>query len=138
MPVLYYKDHEYRVDQDMIEVTSLTGMYPDPEWRHICACGGMHSYFVGQAPASARDFMGRLTTPTLRWIKDGEHWFEDDDEPTPYGHTECAQCGEHIIPGQTYRPGPVYIPGLKRCYIDDEPVTYDELMARLPKELRSA
>lgn len=119
---------EFRMECDPIEVTMLHR--PDTGWKFIDAAGHEHRWYVGDEPADRYDPMTRYGTPTLTWVKDGEEYWEGDDEPHPVGHLECRICGEHVQPQYKADECRQYIPGLKRCYIDDQPVSYDEFTRR--------
>lgn len=121
--------HQFEMQCDPIEVTSLHR--PDTAWVFTDAHGHEHRWFVGDKPATSYRPSERYETPSLVWVKDGEEYWEDDDEPHPVGHLECRQCGEHIAP--RYRPDDCvqYIPGLKHFYVDGRPVTEDEFKALL-------
>ncbi len=85
---------------------------------------------MGAQPATAYRPLNRHETPTLIWVKDGEEYWEDDDEAHDVGHLECRQCGEHIEP--RYKPDDTtqHIPGLRRYRINGESVSPDEFQRR--------
>lgn len=128
MPRLYADGHTYEVTCDLIDVTSMSR--PDTDWRYICGEGGMHSWFVDQAPARRYEGELRYTVPTLRWVKDGVGYFEDG-EPYDIGHHECAQCGEHIEPRFTADTNTVYMRGIEHYTIDDVSVSKEEFTRRV-------
>ena len=66
--------------------------------------------------------------PSLIWVKDGEEYYEDDDEPHPIGHLECRQCGEHIQPRSTADEFQQFAPGLRWFTIDGRRVSKDEFV----------
>ena len=77
---------------DQIEVTSNLP-YPDENWRFIDTQGHEHTY--------AKD---GSHYPTLTYVQDGIDYVDDGPgyvDEIPYGHYECATCGEHIKPGLT-------------------------------------
>jgi hypothetical protein len=116
---------------DLIDVTSLHR--PDTAWRFVDANGHVHQWFVGGKVAETYRPDVKLETPTLVWVKDGEEYWEDDDEPHPVGHLECGQCGEHVLPGYTADAYTQYIPGLRHYLINGVPVSKDEFEQRRPK-----
>jgi hypothetical protein len=129
MSKLHLSDHTFACEYDRIEVTALHR--PDETWRHVDAQGHEHRWYTNGQPVTRYDPNAEHTTPTLVWVKDGEEWYEDDDEPHDVGHTECRICGEHIQPGYTSDKARQFIRGIGHFYIDDEPVPEDEFRRRL-------
>ena len=82
-------------------------------------------------PATNYNAVHDYVTPTLLWVKDGEEFWEDDDEPHDVGHLECRQCGEHVSPGYTADTYRVYIPGLRWYRINGESVSEQDFERRL-------
>lgn len=76
----------------------------------------------------------KYITPTLIWVKDGEEYWEDDDEPHAVGHLECKQCGDHVKPGYCADSTKQFIKGLEHWRIDGETVSKPEFMRRLEEE----
>jgi len=95
---------------DLIEVTS--SHRPDPAWVFIDAHGHEHRWHVDGKPAMSYNPSAKYGTPSLVWVKDGESYWPDDDEPHEVGHLECRQCGEHIEPGYTADTIRQYVRGL--------------------------
>lgn len=118
----------FRVESDRIDVTS--NHRPDTSWRFTDAAGHEHQWFADGTPASGYVPSAKHSTPTLKWVKDGEAYWPDDDEPHDVGHNECIQCGEHIEPRYTADTNSQYIAGPKYCYINDEPVSLEEFERR--------
>jgi hypothetical protein len=114
---------------DLIDVTSLHR--PDPRWRLVDAHGHEHRWYVDGKLAVSYRPEAHYETPTLVWIKDGEEYWEDDDEPHPVGHLECRECGERIEPGYTADDTTQQIPGLRWCRINGQLVSREEFDRRL-------
>lgn len=113
----------------LVEVTSLHR--PDTAWRFVDVRGHEHRWYIGETPAESYTPGAVYTTPTLIWIKDGEEYWEDDDEPHDVGHLECRQCGEHVTPGYRADDTPQYMAGLRHYRINGESVSPDEFTRRL-------
>ncbi len=96
---------------DLIDVTSLRR--PDTAWQFVDAHGHMHRWFNGSEPATTYNPESKYTTPSLKWVKDGESYWPDDDEPHDVGHLECSECGEHIKPGYRADDCQQFIRGLR-------------------------
>jgi hypothetical protein len=122
-------DHTFACERELIDVSMLHR--PDETWRHIDAQGHEHRWYANGQPVTTYAPNVEYTTPTLIWVKDGETWYADDDEPHEIGHTECAICGEHVRPGYTSDSHKQYIAGLAHYYIDDQPVPEEEFKKRL-------
>jgi hypothetical protein len=82
--------------RDLIDVTSMHR--PDTSWLMTDAHGHEHRWYSGGKPAGNYRPDEKYETPTLVWVKDGEEYWEDDDEPHDVGHLECGLCGEHVAP----------------------------------------
>jgi hypothetical protein len=121
----------FRQEVSQLEVTSLHR--PDTGWIFVDHAGHAHRWHVAgeQIPATAYNPRHKYEVPTLVWVKDGEEYWEDDDEPHDVGHTECRVCGEHISPRSKPDDCQQFIPGLRRCYINDQPVSADEYDRRV-------
>lgn len=129
MPTMRLGNDVFETGCEMLDVTSLHR--PDTTWRQVDKSGHVHQWYVDGSPAQSYDPAKQYTTPTLVWVKDGEQWYDDDDEPHEIGHLECSQCGEHIVPRSTADTETRYIPGLRWCRINGESVSKDEFEARL-------
>lgn len=114
---------------EMLDVSSMHR--PDTAWKHVDAQGHEHRWYVDAVPATSYNPMDHYETPTLVWVKDGEEYWEDDDEPHEVGHYECAQCGERITPAYTADTWAQYMPGLRWHRINGTPVSPDEFTRRL-------
>lgn len=119
---------DFRIERDLMEVTSLRR--PDVRWRFVDAQGHEHRWYLEGAPATYYAATCHYDTPTLIWVKDGEEYWEDDDEPHDVGHLECKQCGEPVKPGYTADDHKQYVPGLLRCYINGVSVSKEEYERR--------
>jgi hypothetical protein len=118
----------FEMQCDLVDVTSLHR--PDPTWRHVDAHGHEHRWYVDGTPAVSYDPSARYETPSLVWVKDGEEFWDGDDEPHDVGHLECRQCGDHVEPRYTADDTRQHIPGLRRYRINGEPVTPEEFARR--------
>ena len=88
MSVLITDLGEIRIECDSIEVTSRHR--PNPSWTAVDSHGHEHRWYVDGVPATSYNPMTKYETPTLVWVKDGEQWWSDDDEPHDVGHYECV------------------------------------------------
>lgn len=125
----------FEVQCEPVEVTSLHR--PDTSWVHADKAGHEHRWYVENDGPDGRHISAslyspqhRYITPTLIWVKDGEEYWEDDDEPHDVGHLECKQCGEHIQPHYTADSNRQFMPGLRQCFINGEPVSLEEFQRR--------
>ncbi len=135
MSVTRIGSDEFEIHRDFIDVTS--NHRPDTRWVFVDAHGHEHRWYVeGGGPngdhisASTYSPAHTYITPTLIWVKDGEEWWDGDDEPHDIGHLECRQCGEHVAPRYTQDDTRQFIPGIASCRINGESVTLDEFMRR--------
>lgn len=119
---------EFELRRDLIEVTSISR--PDTSWLYHDAHGHEHRWYLNGKPAESYSPQQQYETPTLIWIKDGEEWWEDSDEPHPVGHTECRVCGEHIEPQRKPDDTQMYVPGMTYYRINGRSVDHDEFYAR--------
>jgi hypothetical protein len=120
MSIVRTADHTFRVESDLVDVTSMHR--PDPSWLFTDANGHTHRWFLGDKPAVNYSPSDRYTLPSLSWVEDPPTFTEDGDE-IPQGHYVCAACGETIRPGYTADDTQQFMPGLKRYYLDDRPVS---------------
>lgn len=118
----------FEMSRDLIDVTSMHR--PDTSWRFVDAVGHEHRWHVNGKPAESYNPSARYETTTLLWVKDGEEYWEDDDEPHAVGHTECRQCGEHIEPRYTADTTTQHIPGIAHYRINGESVPKEEFERR--------
>lgn len=118
----------FEMRRDMIDVTSMHR--PDTSWRFVDAIGHEHRWHVDGKPAVSYNPSARYDTPTLVWVKDGEEYWEDDDEPHAVGHLECRQCGERIEPRYTADSTTQHIAGLAHYRINGESVSREEFELR--------
>lgn len=123
------------------ELMDVTSMHrPDTSWRFVDAQGHEHRWHVESsepnvttAPAVSYNPSAKYITPTLIWVKDGEEFWEDDDEPHEVGHLECKQCGQHVSPHHIADSTVQYIPGLRHYRINGVTVSEEEFKTKLPK-----
>lgn len=115
---------------DIVEVTS--NHRPDTSWIAVDAQGHEHRWYIGDKPAESYSPNAGYTTPTLVWVKDGEAFYEDDDEPHDVGHFECKLCVERIeSPRFTADTTRQYMAGLRHFSINGQPVSEAEFHRRL-------
>jgi hypothetical protein len=118
---------------ERLDVTSLHR--PDTSWSYVDHAGHVHQWHVaGGGPATSYDPSRAYETPTLVWVKDGEEWWEDADEPHAVGHLECPQCGEHVQPRYMADTCTQYIAGLRWYRINGRSVSESDFKARIPPE----
>ncbi len=103
---------------------------PDVSWVYIDRESHVHRWQTGGQPATSYSPTCAYTTPTLVWVKDGEEYWDGDDEPHPVGHLECAQCGDRVTPGYRADDTTQYVPGLRWFRINGHLVTPEEYDAR--------
>lgn len=113
---------------DVVEVTRLHR--PDTDWRFVDASGHEHRWYSNGVPAKYYSASDKYDTPTLIWVKDGEEYWDGDDEPHDVGHLECRQCGERVTPGYTADTSRQYVPGLRWFRINGENVSPEEFQRR--------
>jgi hypothetical protein len=113
---------------NFLDVTSLHR--PDTSWRQLDAHGHEHRWYVEGKPAVSYRPSDKHETPTLVWVKDGEAYWPDDDEPHDVGHLECRQCGEHIEPRYCADTTTQHIAGPRWYRINGESVSFDEFERR--------
>ena len=92
---------DWHIDQEWVDVSSLSDVQPDPKWSSTAAAGHFHAY------ADNGD------TPTLRTVAE-EHWCADCHENEMTYTLRCVLCDEEITPGTVNRgPTSKSIPGLR-------------------------
>jgi hypothetical protein len=128
---LHVGDDVFESGCEMIDVTSCHR--PDTNWRYTDQHGHLHQWFADGVPATSYRPGAQHTVPSLVWVKDGEEWYDDDDEPHDIGHLECTQCGEHVSPVYTADTNTQRMAGLRWYCINGSPVSEDEFRSRLPK-----
>lgn len=107
---------------DMLEVTSLHR--PNLSWHLIDDEGHGHRWL----PAGNYNPTIKYEVPSLVWVKDGEEYWEDDDEPHDVGHHECRLCGQRIEPGYCPDSSEQYISGLRWYRVDGRSVSREEFV----------
>lgn len=166
MSIIHVGNDTFEINQDRMEVTSIMPR-PDLNWVFVDANGHEHRW-LSSAKCEACDAGMRLvdkihynelhggatwgicrkltyhpgssySTPSLKWVKTGEEYWEDDDEPHDVGHLACLQCDEKIEPGTMIDPNVYYIAGLKTCRINGQVVrSYEEFMERFRTAVNNA
>lgn len=114
----------FEMSFDLMDVTSMRR--PDETWRYTDVRGHLHQWFEDGQPMERYRPDRTHDTPTLVWVKDGEEYWEGDDEPHPVGHNECRECGEHIEPRYTADTTTQYVAGLLHCRINGQVATREE------------
>lgn len=124
--IIVGKKHDYRSECSMIEVTSMSR--PDVQWRYIDKAGHLHRWFYSGIMTNRYDTY-RLDQAyyagTLVKIIDAE---ATEDEPAIW-HYECPICGEVIWPGTCADQYQQFIPGIRRFWVDDVPVSEEQFKA---------
>lgn len=121
------RQRDIRIEHPLIDASSLHR--PDTSWHVVDASGHEHRWYVDGTPTSSYNPTAKYETPTLVWIKDGEEYWDDDEQPHDVGHLECRQCGEHIEPRYTSDSFQQMIPsGMVRWGIKDAEVDADSAL----------
>jgi hypothetical protein len=118
----------FEFERDLIDVSM--ARRPDPSWRYVDAQGHVHNWYVNGKPAESYSPSASYETPTLTWVKTGEEWYEDDDEPHDIGHLQCSLCGEPVQPRYCSDTTKQYIHGLAHYRINGEHVSQEEFERR--------
>jgi len=100
----------FEIYRDVLDVTSMNR--PHVNCILTDTAGHTHRWHVGGKVATDYDPSVHYEMPSLVWVKDGEEFWEDDDEPHEVGHHECRICGERVAPPYTADIEQRYIPGL--------------------------
>ena len=128
--VVHHHGKVYSVDAEMLDVTS--NHRPDETWVFVDAAGHPHFWtFKGERGRYRPD---GAELPSLVWVKDGEAYWPDSDEPHDIGHYECRVCGEKVVPRYTADETTIYIKGLTSYRIDDELISRDEFIRRAKED----
>jgi len=115
----------FRVEQDYEEYLEAWPQR-DPEWRATDSNGHEH-------------YMQDGGYPTLEWVVTGGYWCEMHNEEHEEGEWRCRQCGEAVSPGmRPPDPWPKQIPGMRRYFINDEPVAEAEFQQAVAKAQRES
>jgi len=109
---------EFKAWHDVIEVTSIANLDPDPNWTYMDSHGHKHKWKESELP-------------TLEWTIDEPA----DDEYPAIGHYACKQCGEEVDIGylkdmEGYRR---FTTGAKHYAIDSVEVSEEEYQTELKK-----
>jgi hypothetical protein len=125
MSTLHFSDGDtFQIVADPVEVTSLRR--PDPSWRFTDAAGHEHRWYADGQPADGYQPTKRYTVPSIVRVEDEP---ASDDYPA-ISHDECLLCRARVKPGYTADTHAQFIPGIRRCYINGQPVSEDEFKAR--------
>lgn len=124
MGVLHYRGSTYRMERDMIDVTSLHR--PDPAWTFTDPNGHLHQWHDADGIAKDYNPTTRYFVPTIVKVVD---YPATDDYPEVF-HYECKECRAVVEPGYRADEFSQKITGLAHYYIDDEPVSKDEFLSR--------
>lgn len=120
---------------ELMDVTSLCR--PDTSWVATDAQGHEHRWCLPNG-SSAEHYnpSASYQVPSLLWVKDGEEYYEGDNEPHDVGHLECRACGEHVAPRYTADVAQQYTPGLRWFKIDGVGVSEGEYRAAVEEAQR--
>ena len=91
------KDYWLQVERETIETSVISE--PDPNWLFVDGQGHEHRY----GP--------EFSTPTLKWVSFGRYWCADCHEYHEDGESQCATCGEHVVPGTRSPAGRTFVSG---------------------------
>ena len=120
----------FRVECDPIEVTMLNR--PDEGWSHTDSHGHEH-FWTFRGKRGHYSPTAKAELPTLRRVVTGTGYYPDG-EPYDIAHYECRECGERVEPRSKTDDYRQFIPGPRRCYINDEPVTPEAFEAAVRAE----
>jgi hypothetical protein len=129
MAIFNFDDCAFEMKRELLEATCLHR--PDTSWNIVDRNRHKHSWHADGKPATSYNPGTKYDTPSLVWVKDGEEWWEDDDEPHDVGHLECRICGQYIEPGYTSDSTRQYVPGPYEYTINGQPVSKEEFDRRL-------
>ena len=121
----------FEIYRDMMDVTSMSR--PNVGCILVDKAGHAHRWLEDGKLATHYNPSAHYEIPSLVWVKDGEKYWEDDDQPHDVGHHECRICGEHIVPpycADTYQQ---YAPGLVHYKINGLSVSKEEFERRRPR-----
>jgi hypothetical protein len=122
-------DDVFEMGCEMIDATS--AHRPDVGRVVMDANGHAHPWCGPDgAPAAHYNPSVHYDMPSLEWVKTGEACDEDDDEPYDVGQYECRICRAVVVPPYTADQYQVYVPGLRWCRINGEPVMREEFERR--------
>jgi hypothetical protein len=122
---------QFRTYCDQFEVTSMHR--PNTSWRFTDAHGHEHRWHVTGDEHPATRYLPTETydVPTLEWVKTGEEWIEDAEEPFEVGSYFCKVCGEEVDKGFTADDTRQFIPGMRHYTIDGESVSAEVFAAKV-------
>lgn len=117
--------------QDIVDVTSLHR--PDTQWSLVDKQGHKHEWYDDGKRANQYNPSAHYDTPSLIWVKDGEEYYEGDNEPHDVGHYECQKCGEPVERGYTADTFKQYIAVMQWYRINGEWVSPEEFQREYAK-----
>lgn len=111
------------ITRDSIDVTS--NHRPDISWKFVDSAGHEHRWFVDKRPAVAYHPQAKYTVPSVKWVKTGIGYYEDN---TKYdvGVYKCKKCREEVTPGYTADQMEVYIAGMIHYHLRDREISKSE------------
>lgn len=95
---------------------------PDTSWRFVDKNGHEHRWHADGKPADRYSPDRAYTVPSVTLVVD----CEATETEGPYSHLECAECGDHVVPGTTADTTRQHISGPIKLFIDGRRVTRDE------------
>jgi len=98
-------DCHVQIHRDVIDVSTISDMRPDPDWEYVDPEGHVHRHGDGNVPSTVEWAWPEGVTDGVEW-----HW-----EVTDWGEYRCTECGAPVEPG--YLPDPEsgyrkFMPGL--------------------------
>ncbi len=126
--VIHHNGHTFDIQREMIDVTSLSR--PDERWRFVDAAGHEHSWRFMRDGVEIQGYnpQAQADVPTVTFVQDGVHWYDDTESAVPYGHHECSICRERVSPAYRADDHRQYIAGLTSHYIDGQYVSREEFI----------
>jgi hypothetical protein len=119
----------FEMTRDLVDVTS--NNRPHVGCVVVDKAGHAHPYCGPDGkPATHYDPSIAYTIPSTVWVKDGEEYWEDDNESHEVGHYECRECHEAVIYPRTADLTGQSMAGLTRCYINGVEATREEFERR--------
>lgn len=123
--MLHAGGRTFEIHQDLHEVTAMHR--PDETWIFVDAQGHEH-FWVFDGVRGPYSVNANASVPSVVFVKTGEEYWEDDDEPHAVGYEACVQCGEKVVPRFCADQYTQYVRGLKRYRVDGESVSREAFL----------